>query len=402
MLKRTISNVGAELERCPGESTTLNDWCQNEAPVFHRKEIVIGELLGTGGSAVVYEIKNIILNEDISCQLTKKQQDARQNMAESATYKGESQYAIKLLQADLASKQRSFYEAARNLVIEANFCSSLDHPGVQQLKGISFAGIKAFDNGEHDSFFIITERLTETLDDRIKRWGSQPNSNVSLKTKVKVAEQLAEVLQYLHDNRIVFRDLKPSNIGFSPKDDSLRLFDFGLSRRLPKGRSSGNVYVMSDVGTCRYMAPEVVRQFPYNCQADVYGWSMIFWQMLYLIQPYAEMSPEEHEASVIESSHRPEISSDCPESIRLLLQDSWVESPYVRLSMDDVCGDLVMILDELDEKSGSGHDLFEWKAAVEKPAERDRKFSFSSLTSTCNSTDSIEDDFISQSHCLTL
>lgn len=247
----------------------------------------------------------------------------------------------------MLQKKKLFHRAARDLAIEAEFLSSLCHPGINSLKGVSIDGIKAFADGSHDSFFLITERLNETLEERLERWTSQSDSNYSLWTQIKVAEELAEVLRYLHEKRIVFRDLKPSNIGFSATDDSLKIFDFGLSRKLPDGRSSKQVYTMSGVGTRRYMAPEVIRQVPYNCRADVYGWSMIFWQVLHLQKPYADLSKESHEVGVGRSGHRPPISSHYPESIRRVLEKSWVGCPRTRLTAADVCSELVIIRNEL-------------------------------------------------------
>ena len=93
-------------------------------------------------------------------------------------------------------------------------------------------------------------------------------------------------------------DLKPDNVGISI-DGTVKLFDFGLCRDLPKkshncshrnshsssnsGSSNSNdykreretLYRMSTVGTRRYMSPEVISGFCYNQKTDVYSWSMV-------------------------------------------------------------------------------------------------------------------------------
>ncbi|OEU14242.1 hypothetical protein FRACYDRAFT_218506, partial [Fragilariopsis cylindrus CCMP1102] len=93
---------------------------------------------------------------------------------------------------------------------------------------------------------------------------------------------------HLHNNHIIFRDLKPHNVGLSsrPSDSSSdtnsdgvienkltwRLFDFGLAREVPSsnrfgsttgcGSSSGNTrldgVVHGKSGSLRYMAPETM------------------------------------------------------------------------------------------------------------------------------------------------
>ncbi len=41
-----------------------------------------------------------------------------------------------------------------------------------------------------------------------------------------------------------------------------------------------------EVGSYRYMAPEVVRHEPYNTKADVYSWAVLSWEMLAVEKPY--------------------------------------------------------------------------------------------------------------------
>lgn len=55
---------------------------------------------------------------------------------------------------------------------------------------------------------------------------------------------------------VVYRDLKPDNIGFDVRGD-VKIFDFGLSRQIPSGKSKDGLYKMTgDTGSPRYMAPE--------------------------------------------------------------------------------------------------------------------------------------------------
>merc|ERR1712176_642413 len=211
--------------------------------------------------------------------------------------------------------------------------------------GLPVEGIQAFSDGTHDGFFLIMERLVDTLAGRINEWSENPATETSLDQKLNIAQQLADALRYLHERRIVFRDLKPANIGFSQYDDKLKLFDFGLSTELPKLGNSDDTYVMSGSGTRRYMAVEVVKKHPYNCKADVYGWSMVLWEILNLTKPYEEYSTEEHYLKVCKFGERPTLSASLPCSIQSLLEDCWTGVVSRRLDMSEVC----KRLDQIEE-----------------------------------------------------
>lgn len=74
--------------------------------------------------------------------------------------------------------------------------------------------------------------------------------------RMECALQLAQAMQYLHQHMIVYRDLKPDNIGFD-KENNLKLFDFGLAKELKpyKRHEDGTYHLTANTGSRRYMAP---------------------------------------------------------------------------------------------------------------------------------------------------
>ena len=64
---------------------------------------------------------------------------------------------------------------------------------------------------------------------------------------------------------LVFRNLKPENVGFNIRDDIV-LFDFGLAREIrEEDKVTDHTWKLTgDTGSLRYMAPEVAQSKPYG------------------------------------------------------------------------------------------------------------------------------------------
>ncbi|KAJ0647508.1 putative protein kinase ULK-Fused family [Helianthus annuus] len=95
----------------------------------------------------------------------------------------------------------------------------------------------------------------------------------------KIAKQLVRALHYLHSNRIIHRDMKPQNILICA-GGVVKLCDFGFAR----ARSNNTVVLRSIKGTPLYMAPELVREQPYNHTVDLWSTGVILYE-LFVGQP---------------------------------------------------------------------------------------------------------------------
>jgi serine/threonine protein kinase len=98
-----------------------------------------------------------------------------------------------------------------------------------------------------------------------------PNPFSSLKKAASILEQIESCalgiacgMEYLHQNEIILRHLKPENIGFDALEN-VKLFDFGMARHLQDISEQGIA------GSLRYMAPETVLAIGSNTKSDVYS-----------------------------------------------------------------------------------------------------------------------------------
>jgi polo-like kinase 1 len=167
------------------------------------------EELGRGGFAAVYRVT------DLS--------------------NGES-FALKAISRERVAKPKS----AEKLKSEISIQSSLDHPNVVK----SFAHFEDYNN-----YYIILELCPgHSVRDRLKKEKCLTESETQ-----SILRQILAGLCYLHDNRIIHRDLKLENFLFG-NDDRCKIADFGLSAQLDY--DDERKYTVC--GTPNYLSPELL------------------------------------------------------------------------------------------------------------------------------------------------
>jgi serine/threonine protein kinase len=169
--------------------------------------------------------------------------------------------------------------------------------------------------------------------------------------RLQVALDIATALEYLHSKRIIYRDLKIENIGFTT-NYTLKLFDFGLAKVLQPGDYQETYHLTGHTGSLRYMSPEVARYLPYNLSADVYSFGILLWQLYSMSMPFETMSRSAHSQFVVYGGERPPLDPAWPESLQEIMTTCWQEVPYQRPTMKDVCYLLQQELNTLEEATG--------------------------------------------------
>jgi serine/threonine-protein kinase len=133
--------------------------------------------------------------------------------------------------------------------------------------------------------YIVTEYLKGcTLEHLMKAMRPLPE-----KDALKITSLVCEALQYMHDEGVVHRDLKPQNVMICC-DGTIRIMDFGIARDEVSRRIT-RVGNSSSMGTPDYMAPEQVRGKRADKRTDIYNLGALLYEMLTGVLPFRNDNP---------------------------------------------------------------------------------------------------------------
>lgn len=144
--------------------------------------------------------------------------------------------------------------------------------------------VDVYDVGEDNNLHYIVMELIEGED---LKWLIDREAPMGMNRALPLVEQVADGLEYAHQQGFVHRDIKPQNI-LLDRDGQAHITDFGIA----KSRMSTAVTRMGmTFGTADYLAPEQAQGFDVTPQTDVYSLGIVLYEMLTGRLPFVGDSP---------------------------------------------------------------------------------------------------------------
>lgn len=190
--------------------------------------------------------------------------------------------AIKILQPRAGSDE----DVRRRFQIEAAAAAKVKHPNVVTIYDFGFT-----DDG---LVYIVMELLEgPSLDQEMYRLGRIPIGRV-----LEIMKPVCSAIHAAHSLGLLHRDIKPPNIilhrGRYELREIVKVLDFGIAKFF---ESSDLVVRTSEgivLGTAEYMSPEQCQGLDLDGRSDIYGLSMVCYQMLAAALPFQAPSTAEY------------------------------------------------------------------------------------------------------------
>jgi len=201
---------------------------------------IVERVVGSSGTSVLYKARQLRLDRPV---------------------------ALKLVPAEVA-RDPLVRERLRR---EARTVAGLDHPNVVPL----------YEAGEDGGAVFIATRWVDgtELGDLVRR-----EHPLRPRRAARIAAQIASALEVAHEQDLIHRDVKPSNVIVTAEDHAY-ITDFGLTKRTES--LSGFTAGAQMLGTIDYVAPEQIEGGRTGPRGDVYGLACVLYEMLSGYAPFA-------------------------------------------------------------------------------------------------------------------
>jgi eukaryotic-like serine/threonine-protein kinase len=216
--------------------------------------------------------------------------------------------AVKTLLPNLSGRP----DFAARFRAEARAMAALSDPAI----------VEIYDYGQTDGLAYLVMRFIdgESLQRLLRRTGPLPPA-----TAMALMAQAAGALQAAHEQSIVHRDVKPSNL-IVRSDGRLMLTDFGIAQLIAGDRLTEAGAV---TGTAEYLSPEQVNGSPVTPATDVYALGVVAYEMLTRSRPFEADTPV---AVALKHTRDqpPPLPAEIPDAVRHVVMRALAKDPEQR------------------------------------------------------------------------
>ncbi|XP_054992111.1 serine/threonine-protein kinase Nek11 [Sorex araneus] len=204
--------------------------------------------------------------------------------------------------------------------LEAQLLAKLDHPAIVKFHA-SFV--------ERENFCIITEYCEgRDLDCKIQEYKEAgktfPESQI-----LEWFIQLLLGVDYMHERRILHRDLKSKNIFL--KNNLLKIGDFGVSRLLMGSCDLATTLT----GTPHYMSPEALKHQGYDTKSDIWSLACILYEICCMRHAFTGSNFLSIVLKIVEGD-TPALPEQFPRELNAIMESMLNKSPSLRPSAIEI------------------------------------------------------------------
>lgn len=247
-------------------------------------------------------------------------------------------------------------EYRERFFMEAKTAGRLSHPGI----------VTIFDVGEEletrEPYIVMEYVAGQSLSKLLNAQNSKLPTGVAL----RLAQELAEALDYAHSQGVVHRDIKPANI-LVTRDGHAKVADFGIARL--------NVVHMTQpgeiLGSPAYMAPEQLSGEGVDARSDLFSVGVILYTMLTGFRPFQGNSATTVCFKVVNREPIPvsALASELPAELDRIVRRAMAKEPTERYQSGGELARDIETLREADKPTQSEEDLLPGLvASMENPA----------------------------------
>ena len=231
-------------------------------------------------------------------------------------------FEIALRQVDTRFQHKRLQQHVKALYQEMQVLRKLKHKHIVKCYGILHAS---------DSVSLLMEYVKGgSIDCLILKQGALQEKDVST-----FCQQILEGLVYLHDNKIVHRDLKCINILL---DDCIKckLAGFSVSKHAENITSTSGCN--EPCGAVYWRSPESIQRKEYGWKSDIWSFGCTVLEMLNAKPPYGELSQRSALSKIANEGLIPSFPPDTSDHCMVFVKNCLEKEPQLRPSAKDLLG----------------------------------------------------------------